>query len=113
MSMDKRYLEEDKDILDRLEELSIPMKYHESEFLRFQIKATLRNRKSLEDFNSATTRFSIILVMLAFVQIVIAWFAFMVSLEALPNLIIKVILIVSLGGMLIYIFKNFTKDINH
>jgi len=108
--MDKRYLEEDEDIVNRIEELRVPLKSHEPELARLQIEATLRNRKSLEDFNAATARFSIILVLLAFTQIVIAWFAFMVSLETIGNAILKWTFLLSLVGILVYLFRSFDKD---
>ncbi len=64
------YLSEDGDLILELE--SIRPVDKSTQLSRIQIKSTLRTRKTMSDFDATTSRFTLILIIFAMVQIAIA-----------------------------------------
>ena len=76
-----------------------------------QVKAVLRNRKSLENFSEITTRLTVILIALATIQILAVIFQFVFMMSELARPWIGLISLVLFGACSIYILKTFL--INH
>lgn len=75
------YLDEDKDLLKELEEANPEVNNpgpvtQDYKLNSMQIKATLRHRKSMDKFDKSTTSFSLILMILAIIQIIVALMQF-------------------------------------
>ncbi|MFA7049644.1 MAG: hypothetical protein WC164_00820 [Patescibacteria group bacterium] len=65
-----KYLKEDRDILKDLNNSYSVDATHL--FRKLQIKSVLRNRKSLEDYSESTRKFSIVLFIVALIQVLVA-----------------------------------------
>jgi hypothetical protein len=103
------YLKEDEDIVSQIEgPNSLDM-----DFLlkRLQIKATLRNRKSLVDSSKETKVFSIVLITFALIQFVVALFQFLFSVVISDNKIYGIFSFVIICLFSWYVF-NRTEKIN-
>lgn len=110
----KPYLEEDQDLIDRLKSIG-PMSTGQAadqqkyEISCIQIESTLRNRKSMNDYDNNTSRFSKVLGLFAIIQIVIAIMQFV--LDASDKKWIGFGYIIILGCMIVWMLKVADKDI--
>ena len=83
-SRNQHYLNEDNDLLDELGSMG-PTAYgvgqadQSRKLLTIQIKSVLRNRKTADNLDKSTTKFSRVLILLAIVQILIAGFQFVLD----------------------------------
>gem|GEM_PF-2308365 len=80
------YLEEDLDIIERMDKVSAPngpgqVTEQQYTMARVAVEATLRNRKSLENFSSTTTRLTMILIALGLIQVVAMVFQFLIMIS--------------------------------
>lgn len=104
----KSYLEEDQDLIDRLKSIG-PMSTGQAvdqqkyEISCIQIESTLRNRKSMDDYDKNTNSFSKVLGLFAIIQIVIAIMQF--ALDASDKKWIGFGYIIALSGMIIWMLK--------
>lgn len=105
----EQYLDDDKDLVERLNSVK-PMlnvdRREQQEVNFIQIEAILRSRKSMDDFDRSTTRFSIILGVFAIIQIVIAFLQFTLSVLEFENKWIGYIFLVALTAMVVFIIKE-------
>lgn len=71
---ENKYLVEDQDLLDELDKIKPIMSGEDNQIKMnaLEIRSTFRNRKTMSDMDKSTSRFSLILVVFAMVQIVIA-----------------------------------------
>lgn len=108
------YLEEDQDLIDRLKSIG-PMStgqvadQQKFELNSIQIETLLRSRKSMDDYDRNSTRFSTILAIFAIIQLVIAVMQF--GLDASDKKWIGIVYIVVLSSMILWMMKVFGKKI--
>jgi|ERR1035437_7610581 flagellar biosynthesis protein FliQ len=116
------YLDEDKDILGKLESVGpmstgIALSEQNKKLASLQIKATLRNRKSLDRSDKMTRIFSLILVLLTLVLIAVSVFQFTFDiqtstaslLQKLIPLILLILLVVWIAWKAPKAFDEITK----
>jgi hypothetical protein len=110
-----QYLPEDQDLLRDIEdvgETSIGSKWNKQQHRlnEIQIKATLRSRKTMEDFNQSTERYSYVLVFFAVVQAVVGIcqliFSFVTSNFKYVALNVGMFTILAIGLVIYYFFKQ-------
>lgn len=106
----KLYLEEDKDLIAELEAVtdltdSLNIERQKQTLAKLQIKATLRNRRSIKEMDMATGKFSIVLVILALAQIVLGVLAFLFNVTTSSHLIIGFFLLVVFEVLLFYLLS--------
>lgn len=104
--MKELYLKEDQDILGLLETHSGTSVDEKALINKQQIQAILRNRKSLEDANKETQRFSRVLFVVSLLQLVIATFQFGFNVIDSKNIWIGVILLFVFVWLMYWAFKN-------
>jgi uncharacterized membrane protein YcjF (UPF0283 family) len=108
----EEYLPEDQDLINQLAEVGNAKDIfaaREREVQEIQIKAILRNRKTADDFNKSTTRFSLILMAFAIIQIIIALMQF--ALQAAPMKWFGLAITLVLAIIILYVTKSFDKII--
>jgi hypothetical protein len=104
----KPYLVEDQDLIDRLKSIG-PMStgqvadQQKYEISCIQIESTLRNRKSMDDYDKNSGRFSKVLGLFAIIQLVVAIMQF--ALDASSKKWIGFGYVIILGGMIIWMLK--------
>jgi hypothetical protein len=110
------YLKEDQDLIDRLNSVGVMSTgqvadQQKHEISSIKIEATLRSRKSMDDFDKSTSYFSKILGVFALIQIVIAIMQF--SLDGLnsENKWLGFLFVLALAGLLSLIIKTVSKNL--
>lgn len=106
-----QFLAEDQDLLDELSTLG-PMQCQSTEerMSSIQIKSTLRGRKSMNDLDKSTSRYSLILIIFAMVQIVIAFCQFIFDSATSAHQWIALGLAIFMAILVCFIFKEFDPD---
>lgn len=104
----KQYLPEDQDLIDQLEKIKEmtpgqTAEQHKKDLSSIQIKATLRSRKSMSNFDKSTTVFSKILIVFTIIQIIIALIQFSLSAATSGKPFYSLVLTLVLIGMIIWI----------
>ncbi len=107
--MRKLYLEEDNDILDQLEKHAGTSVDEKALISKLQIKAVLRNRKSLEDSSKETKGLTLVLMVIGFVQLIIAFCQLALSNLILKYNIVSGILSLVIAGVMYWLFRIITK----
>lgn len=115
MKEEELYLEEDKDLLSKLDIIDqlfvgLPELKHSKMLAEIQIKSILRSRKTNHDMSESTTRFSIILISIGVVQII-----YMGVQYALPFIndqvpyanVFRYFTLFALVGMIVYSVRKF------
>lgn len=92
--MTNKTLDEDQDILDELNDVEKYLE-HKSTTTNYKldiliIKSSLRNRGSLERFNKNTEKYSAILLVLAFTQVIVGIGAVQMSLGIVAGIIMTI-----------------------
>ena len=111
---DKLYLEEDQDLIDRLNSIG-PMStglaadQQKLEVSSIQIEATLRSRKSMDDYSKTSSHFSKVLGLFALIQLVIAIIQF--ALDAQSKKFIGLAYVIILTIMIFWILKVANKNL--
>ena len=115
MKKENQYLTEDQDLIDELNSIGIAstgqaFSQQQMKVDAIQIKATLRNRKSMSDMNKSTSRYSLILVIFAMVQIVIALSQFIFDAVTSEHKWTALSLAGFMAFSIWFIFKEFDPD---
>lgn len=113
------FLDEDKDIIDRLNELSPGgprSETSEEAFAQLQVKALLRTRKTFKDAGDRTDRFSWILLIFTITQVAIATFQFTLSIfspkDDKSKVLVSAIFILFVSGLIWAGLKQMKKSFN-
>lgn len=110
----KAHLEKDQDLIDRLKSIG-PMSTGQAadqqkyEISCIQIESTLRNRKSMDDYDKNTSRFSKVLGLFAIIQLIVAIMQF--ALDASDKKWIGFVYLVLLVCMIGWMLKVANKDL--
>lgn len=106
---EKLHLPEDQDILSELEKVREPTagigesaRMHKLAAL--QIEAVLRNRKTTEELNKSTARYSRALIAFAFAQLTLGLFQFIFDTSTSTHAWIGAVYVVAAGILIVYIF---------
>lgn len=105
----EKYLKEDQDILDQLDKERGMAVTSQIEVSKLHIRATLRNRKSLEDLNKATQKFSILLFTVAILQLLLGLFQFGFSSLVSDNKWLGIFLLLVFVGVMYWLIKKSEK----
>jgi hypothetical protein len=83
---------------------------HEQNLASLQIKSILRNRKSMVDLDKSTSRYSLVLIIFAMIQIVIALSQFMFDATTSTHKWIALGIACFIAFSIWFIFKEFDLD---
>ena len=113
---ENQYLSEDKDLLKELESIGPlstgqALEEQKKQIQVIQIKALLRNRKSLDKFDKTTTRYTKILGVFALMQIIIALIQFTLDATSPENKWRGFLLMIPLAIIIFWIIKIMDKNL--
>ena len=108
------YLPEDQDLLKELDSIGPlstgqALEEQKKRIQVIQIKASLRNRKSFDKFDKETSTYTIILIVFAMVQIIVALGQFIFAASSGTNHWLSLLVVIAIVGMIIFILKKFDK----
>jgi heme A synthase len=105
------YLPEDKDLLDEVEGVGPSTsgvaetdKMHSLTVI--QIKAALRSRKTAHDLDRSTSKYSLVLILFALVQVIIGIVQFVFDAEYSSHAAVGVLYILAIGVLCFFLFKD-------
>jgi|SRR6185437_2119368 len=110
---ENQYLAEDVDILDELKSHHIPNVPKVgglAQLTELQIKATLRNRKSIHDMDATTTKFSIVLAAFAFAQVILGIYGFLFTAGTSAHPYLGFFYALCIGILIYIIYREVSKN---
>ena len=112
--IEDQYLPEDQDLLKEIDSIGplstgLALEEQKKRIQVVQIKALLRNRKSFDKFDKTTSIYTIILIVFAIIQIIVALGQFIFAASSYSNKWLSFLVVVAIVGMIFLVLKSFGK----
>ena len=111
MSKENQYLPEDSDLIDDLNSIGevstgLALSKQQMKASEIQIKATLRNRKTMVDLDKSNKKYSIVILFFATIQFVVAGLQLILDIKIFPDRIFAVFIAVLFIGAMYWLSRR-------